>query len=389
MLTSPVAYFQNIRALLQQELSDAQNFIQVAVAWFTDQSIYDLLLKKAAEDVSITVIIRNDVINVNATGIDWQKLVDMSNATLYFSNHTPHLHHKFCIIDGRKVISGSYNWTYTAQQNHENIVVFSQPELIKSFRQEYDGLLDSAREVLSLTASLTEQPPANDTSLMHEASMEVLFRSQTQEKDREEDEYEQLVSSANNFYHHKDYVSAERNLLQALLLRPTGAEGHGLLAQVYWRTEQLSKSITSAKKAEENGLQGAALWNVFGLVLSAQHKFKEAIEYYNRSIAAEPGVADWYHNRFLALFDSKQDRLSDNARLATVQVASDEIKKYKNGSNDFNLLRAYIVRAALRNDIPEARKDAKAAREVFNRLPVSEQDLHDLDDINAVDKSLM
>jgi len=33
------------------------------------------------------------------------------------------LHHKFCIIDDQILINGSYNWSYPARYNEENILV--------------------------------------------------------------------------------------------------------------------------------------------------------------------------------------------------------------------------------------------------------------------------
>jgi phosphatidylserine/phosphatidylglycerophosphate/cardiolipin synthase-like enzyme len=36
------------------------------------------------------------------------------------------MHNKFCVIDGQAVITGSFNWSYKARQNHENITIFNR-----------------------------------------------------------------------------------------------------------------------------------------------------------------------------------------------------------------------------------------------------------------------
>ena len=52
-----------------------------------------------------------------------------------------HMHHKFAIIDGRTVITGSYNWTRSAAElNYENIVVSDEPRLVSAFARTFDAL---------------------------------------------------------------------------------------------------------------------------------------------------------------------------------------------------------------------------------------------------------
>lgn len=44
------------------------------------------------------------------------------------------MHNKFCVIDGKTVINGSYNWTYSATSNEENVnVVTDNKEFAEKF----------------------------------------------------------------------------------------------------------------------------------------------------------------------------------------------------------------------------------------------------------------
>ena len=53
------------------------------------------------------------------------------------------LHHKVGIIDNKKVILGSYNWTLSANNdNDENIVVISNPEIADMFTKAFGELWD-------------------------------------------------------------------------------------------------------------------------------------------------------------------------------------------------------------------------------------------------------
>jgi mitochondrial cardiolipin hydrolase len=50
-------------------------------------------------------------------------------------------HHKFAVLDERRVITGSYNWTYRADRvSHENIVVLRDVPAAAVFRAEFERL---------------------------------------------------------------------------------------------------------------------------------------------------------------------------------------------------------------------------------------------------------
>ncbi|KAM4750183.1 mitochondrial cardiolipin hydrolase isoform 1-T1 [Anableps anableps] len=49
-----------------------------------------------------------------------------------------HMHHKFAVVDGRLLITGSLNWTLTAvQRNMENILITEEAELVQPFIKEF------------------------------------------------------------------------------------------------------------------------------------------------------------------------------------------------------------------------------------------------------------
>ena len=52
--------------------------------------------------------------------------------------------HKFAVIDNRKVITGSFNWSPSAAQtNDETLLVIHSPQLVKPFTREMDRLWES------------------------------------------------------------------------------------------------------------------------------------------------------------------------------------------------------------------------------------------------------
>jgi phosphatidylserine/phosphatidylglycerophosphate/cardiolipin synthase-like enzyme len=132
------SHFKNIRKELLQVLCESKNEILIAVYWFTNQELFDCLVSQLSKGIRIKLIIHNDYINNRETGLPFQDLIDLG-CEFYFSDSENPMHNKFCIIDGRILINGSYNWTYFAEiKNRENILVIrEEKEVVESFIEEF------------------------------------------------------------------------------------------------------------------------------------------------------------------------------------------------------------------------------------------------------------
>jgi len=117
------AIFENIANRIQQEIEKARQSIFIAVAWFTNQNIFNALVAKTNEGCRISLIISDDDINRNSS-IDFEILNQNGSAVYRVGNgNTSLMHNKFCVIDHSTVITGSYNWSYKAESNFENVVI--------------------------------------------------------------------------------------------------------------------------------------------------------------------------------------------------------------------------------------------------------------------------
>ena len=135
------AHFDNIRQNIIHELDKACEKIVVAVCWFTNQTLFEILMTKLSDGLKVELIIHNDYINNRDTGLNFQKFID-NGGEFYFSNTFNPMHNKFCVIDSKVLISGSYNWTYYAEdRNRENIVLIEEElETIDAFINEFERL---------------------------------------------------------------------------------------------------------------------------------------------------------------------------------------------------------------------------------------------------------
>lgn len=135
------AVFENIAERIQQEISKAQKSIFIAVAWFTNKNLFNELLKKARNDCNIFIIISDDSINQNARINFDQLAVNHSRVYRVGNSDTELMHNKFCVIDYSTVITGSYNWSYKAESNFENVIItYNDTTLAEQFISEFNNI---------------------------------------------------------------------------------------------------------------------------------------------------------------------------------------------------------------------------------------------------------
>ncbi len=58
------------------------------------------------------------------------------------SRPSPYLmHHKFALVDGKKLLTGSFNWTMKAVMgNRENVVVTTDSSVVAAFAKEFEQM---------------------------------------------------------------------------------------------------------------------------------------------------------------------------------------------------------------------------------------------------------
>lgn len=119
------AYFDDIQTQIIKKLDLAEYSIRVVVAWFTEPTLFEILLRKQKKGVKIEVLMANHPFN-HQSGLDFETL-RQSGAFVAFvgeaAEYAPLMHNKFCIVDDKILLFGSYNWTRKAQSNHESITI--------------------------------------------------------------------------------------------------------------------------------------------------------------------------------------------------------------------------------------------------------------------------
>lgn len=135
--------FENIEKELSATISIAEKRIFVAVAWFTNSRLLDDLALVLERNVEVKILILDDILNRNEFGLDFGILTKLGADVRFAKKALGTMHNKFCIIDDM-VITGSYNWTYHANNNSENILMTDEDSVVNSYREEFDRLFCDA-----------------------------------------------------------------------------------------------------------------------------------------------------------------------------------------------------------------------------------------------------
>lgn len=141
------AIFENIADRIYLELEQAQTSIYIAVAWLTNKNLFNILLEKAQQGIAVQLMLSNDHINEQSY-VDYSQLDTLNSAAYLIGDGKKDLmHNKFCVIDSNTVINGSYNWSYKAEKNHENILITKgdnvlAEQFIKQFKKIRNSYFD-------------------------------------------------------------------------------------------------------------------------------------------------------------------------------------------------------------------------------------------------------
>lgn len=139
------AYFDDIDTVIIKFLNQATTEIKVAVAWFTNSSLLEVLCRQAQKGVNVKIILIDDEINKGIGRLNFTRLENLGGKVHFIKGDNYNkMHHKFCVIDQNTVITGSYNWTNQAKNNQENImVVEGDITLMTEFLNTFNQLLQS------------------------------------------------------------------------------------------------------------------------------------------------------------------------------------------------------------------------------------------------------
>ncbi len=104
----------------------------------SDDRITDAIVQAHRKGVRIRIITDNKKIHDHGSDI---KELAAKGLQVRVDKTRSHMHHKFALFDGSRVLTGSYNWTRSAALfNHENVLVTDQPGIVQDYSREFEKL---------------------------------------------------------------------------------------------------------------------------------------------------------------------------------------------------------------------------------------------------------
>ncbi|THB68293.1 MAG: endonuclease [Gammaproteobacteria bacterium] len=119
-------------------INNARERIDICVFTITDNRISKAITKAVSKGIQVKIISDDDKCYDRGSDVfDLQK----SGASVRIDNSPNHMHHKFAIIDGITLITGSFNWTVSASNlNHENILITNNKKLVVEYAGKFAQL---------------------------------------------------------------------------------------------------------------------------------------------------------------------------------------------------------------------------------------------------------
>lgn len=119
-------------------LDQAKKSIDLCVFTITDSRLAACIFEAQRRGVAVRLITDDrKLFDHGSEGYAFRK----AGIPVKIDHSQYHMHHKFGIIDGRIVFTGSFNWTYTASKhNQENLLITSKFSLIDQYQTEFERL---------------------------------------------------------------------------------------------------------------------------------------------------------------------------------------------------------------------------------------------------------
>lgn len=146
--TSMEVYFSpddGVAEHILEILEDAQESIYFMAFSFTRDDFGEAMRAQAENGLTVAGVMEEQQIKSNiGTEYDFFKQAELD---VFIDGNEGQMHHKTMIVDEKIVITGSYNFSRSAEiRNDENIVVFYDEQIADFFLEEFQRIFEQARE---------------------------------------------------------------------------------------------------------------------------------------------------------------------------------------------------------------------------------------------------
>lgn len=128
-----------IKQRIVAEINNAKQCVYLAMAWFTDRDIASAIIEAKNRGLMVDIVLSSN--SSNETVKLMLKGASISVHAFETGDDRGMMHHKFCLIDNKISINGSYNYSYNASNNNvENIQVSDDLVTYRQFFSEFERI---------------------------------------------------------------------------------------------------------------------------------------------------------------------------------------------------------------------------------------------------------
>jgi tetratricopeptide (TPR) repeat protein len=307
-------FFKNIQHTIVSELQEAQQSIQIAVCWFTNKAIFDILAQKASQGVSLSLVLLDDYANKRQEGLPLNDLID----------------HSILLI-------GSYDWTYFSENKAlDNLMIIKENQaIIDAFVGEFAMLTSVLSPVSAVIPYTLSEGLVNDVFGLKGYLAEDVYLQAIKADENGEDLH------ALNLMHHSAQIDKHKAEVQSEFIKEKATEKEEVVEEetpvVYTsrglgsismpepqeevieemppqETENLPLSLPAFNPEVESLIQqGEAAYQ--------QNKFDEAVQIFSQAIMLQAENPKAYLN--MAIVKWRQGKFGEQAEYATQSIQYD------------------------------------------------------------------
>lgn len=131
-------------AYVLRRIEEAKTSIRFMAFSYTSDPIADAMIGRLGAGIAVQGVIESQ--NSAGTGSEFSKLQE-AGVSVFKDGNCYIMHHKVIIIDDHIVITGSYNFTASAEKsNDENLIIIDNADIAKQYIEEFDRVYLRAQD---------------------------------------------------------------------------------------------------------------------------------------------------------------------------------------------------------------------------------------------------
>ena len=119
-----------------EHIDGAEHSMELAIYHITSRPLAQAIVRAKKRGVIVRVYVDGENANEQYSKVNYLK---RSGISLKVEKGVGLMHNKFCIIDDAIVITGSYNWTNSADlKNDENVLIINSDKVARKYRVQFE-----------------------------------------------------------------------------------------------------------------------------------------------------------------------------------------------------------------------------------------------------------